>query len=245
MVGKLDASIFDQNMQFQVMSDIKIKNMIFESSYQKVNNTLDLLGDYSANIIKFYSSPPNSRYVFLYPETKNFKPKFTKNIITNNDIEMIQQQNAELCKKMPNSVYTPNTETNDDGTTIADTCSITINDKIWFENVIEFLFGHGKLNWIETPYRITYIERSHDIENDTYTTYMDIVLNNMTLQVHLNNTESCLYNPKSYLFIDAEIAPSATDNDNCIRHDPSASLYNKTKKQKWNMAQSMLWTKQH
>lgn len=244
MVGKLDASLFEQSY-FHITANIKIKNLTFESNYQNVDVCFNYFHQSDSNVLEFYSSPPTSTCNFFYSTTKNFKPKFTKNIIANNDIETVQQKNAELCKKMPNSIYTPNTETTDDGTTITDTCSITINDKIWFENVIPFLFERGKINWVDTPYRIPYIEQRRDIENDTRTTYIDIVLNNMTLQVHLNNTEVCLSNPNSVLFIDAEIAPSATDNDNCIRHDPSASLYNKAKKQKWNMAQSMLWTKQH
>ena len=216
MAGNLD---IPNTTWFTITADIKIKNMIFESYYQKVDIILDMSAYQEVPVIKFYSSPPNSKYVVSYTKTKNITHEFTKDIITNDNVETIQQKNSELCKRMPNSVYTPNTNTNDDGTaTITDTCSVTINDKIWTENVIPFLFGRGKLNWMETPYRIPYIEQRHDIENDRYVIYMDVVLNNMTLQIHLDNTESCLFNPNNYKSIDAEIAPSATSNDNCIRH---------------------------
>ena len=232
-----------------VVIDVKIKNMAFKTINQ---NVPECLNEHSSYKITYFVGPPpicdnqNSPSENLY-QIRNSKTT-TRNVDTDEEVKEIQAKNEAFCNKMPNSVYSPRTTTQYDTTTVIDICETTVHDKLWTENVIPFLFNKGGLDWTQTQYKMTLIEKNVS-ENSMY---MQVVINgNMSLLVNLSNSDICVYSCPECDSV--KIEPSAFNNDNCIKNmpqntnepeeEPSASLYHRAKKQKLNMAQSMLWTR--
>ena len=237
-----------------VVADIKIKNMVFKTIYRL---SYFCLGKRPAEplpyfVVTYFVGPPNPTCQLTTEPPENLyqtrNNKIIRDVDTDEEVKEIQAKNEAFCNKMPNSVYSPRTKTQYGVTTVIDICETTVNDKLWTENVIPFLFNKGGLDWTQTQYRMTVIEKNVS-ENSMY---MEVAINgNMFLLINIPNADLCVLSCPECDSV--KIEPSAFNNDNCIKNmpqntnepeeEPSASLYHRAKKQKLNMAQSMLWTR--
>ena len=146
--------------------DIKIKNMVFEVSFES-NYCLK-----QANSDNFVAINPA-------PQAEcSATPTLKKSITTNQNLtkNTDQERNEILCATMPNHIY--DKENN--------TCHTHISEFVLLENVIHTLLNREGFSWIDVPYTVISMNKKGS------TAHIDMLVNNMNVQVELMNTKSCI-----------------------------------------------------
>lgn len=146
--------------------DIKIKNMVFEVSFES-NYCLK-----QANSDNFVAINPA-------PQAEcSATPTLKKSITTNQNLtkNTDQERNEILCATMPNHIY--DKENN--------TCHTSISEFVLLENVTHTLLNRDGFSWADVSYKITNMNKKASI------VHIDMMVNDMNVQVELMNTKSCI-----------------------------------------------------
>ncbi len=148
--------------------DIKIKNMVFEISFESNYCLKQATSDNLATI----NPAPQAEC----SATPTLKKAITSTQHKTRDADTNQQRNETLCATMPNHKY--DKEKN--------TCYTSISDFILLENVTHTLLNREGFSWTDVPYTVISMNKKGS------TAHIDMLVNNMNVQVELMNTKSCI-----------------------------------------------------